>query len=70
MKETITELVEKFVQDDENYFVDTYSSYTVVGIENRENLAGFVAALEERGIEYREVDNSEKPVIRVFDTGQ
>ena len=52
MKTTITELVQKFVSDTENWYVDTHNSVTYVGIENKQNFGGFIGALEKRNVEY------------------
>jgi len=57
MTETTTELVEKFVSENEGWYVDTYDSYTEVGIENKQNFGGFLVALEDRDIGYHIVQS-------------
>ena len=59
---TTIQLVEQFVNSGE-YYIDTYSSYTEVGINDRDAMGGFLAALDERGIEYR-MDGED--IVRVF----
>jgi hypothetical protein len=57
MTETTTKLVQKFVSKDESWYIDTYDSYTEVGIENKQIFGGFLAALEDRDIEYHIVQS-------------
>lgn len=51
--ETITQIVQEIVSEDEFWYVDTYDSGIEVGIGYREHVSEFVEELEERGIEYR-----------------
>jgi hypothetical protein len=69
MKETISELVENIVEENTNWYLDTYSSYTEVGIESEEAVSEFISALESRNTNYHIVGDTtddETSVIEVY----
>jgi hypothetical protein len=55
--ETTAEIVEKFVSDNVGYYLDTYESYTEVGIEDKQLFGAFLASLEDRSIKYHIVQS-------------
>ena len=59
MNETITELAEKFAPKNGNWYVDTHESEIEVGMDTTDCFGGFIAALEDRDIEHRIVDDGE-----------
>jgi hypothetical protein len=51
MTETTTDIVEKFAPVNGNWYVDTYDSYTEVGMESMDSFSRFIAELDNRSIE-------------------
>lgn len=61
---TITQLVVQSVNKKyDNYYVDTYDSYTEVGITSKEGFSSFLSELEERNIDYQV---QEKNTVEVY----
>ena len=54
MEETIGEIVEKFVELDSNWYIDTFGSYTSVGMgkNHKEEFEAFLNELKTKGIEF------------------
>jgi hypothetical protein len=54
MKETIGELVERFVEPDSNWYIDTFGSYTSVGMDkdHKEEFEAFLKELKHEDIEF------------------
>lgn len=54
MEETFGELVERHVEPDSNWYIDTYSSYIEVCMSenNKDGFEAFIEELKGRGIEY------------------
>jgi hypothetical protein len=54
MEETIGELVERFVEPDSNWYIDTFGSYTSVGMDenHKKEFEAFLEELDSRNIEY------------------
>jgi hypothetical protein len=68
MTNSIGELVERFVELDSNWYLDTYNAYIEVGIENKGNFEEFIQELKNRNISYeiQSVAFDEEHIVHIY----
>ena len=66
----IYELVEEFVELDSNWYIDTFGSYTSVGMEeeHKEEFEAFLEELKVKGIDYeiQSIGREDGHAVRVY----
>lgn len=67
MAKTLIQLTKKFVSENENWYLDPYDSYTEIGMDDKQNFGGLVAALEDRGREFLITESDSFYIVKVFD---